>query len=71
VPTSPAPRWKKLYVEAIRAHKKSQKLIDQARKAILDRTVEIAKKNGATERERRELEAALRQLWKVENVRSR
>jgi hypothetical protein len=71
VPKSQTPRWKKLYVEAIRAHKKSQKLIDQARKAILDRTVEIVENTAAANRERRELEEALRQLWKVENVRSR
>ena len=67
MPTSKAAKWKKLYTEALSAQTRSQKLIAQARKAILDRTIEIAAKNNASEC--RALETALRRLWKAESVR--
>jgi hypothetical protein len=62
------PPWKKLYAQALKARTNKQQLIEQARRALLDRTVAIANKEGAaSDRERRALEAALRDLWNVEH----
>jgi hypothetical protein len=56
VPTSHAPLWKKLCTEAISAKAPSQKQIGPARRAILDRTIEIADTNATGTRERATLE---------------
>jgi hypothetical protein len=61
--------WRRLYDLAQSEEDAStqSKLCDQARRLIQDRSIESAEANACNAAEEDELNAALRELWKLQN----
>ena len=66
MPTGSAQEWKTLYSRALKANAKCQEAIDQARQAMLRRSIVLAD-SEKHKTERADLEEALRELWKIEH----